>query len=87
MAVDSPADVAYQNKVVTYDILFGIGPDPDHHRGRSQAPRPALGVLSALHAWGSALTHSYIGLMMGRRGRRIMLLVNVAMINVPAGRC
>jgi hypothetical protein len=87
MAVDSPADVAYQNKVVTYDILFGIGPDPGHHRGRSQSSAPAWACSLCSTRGARHSPHSYIDLMMGRRGRQIMLQVNVAMISVPAGRC
>src|SRR5687767_8256647 len=52
------ADIAYQNKAVIYDLLFKasadtlitIAADPEHLGAR-------VGVLSALHTWGSALTH------------------------------
>src|SRR5258705_12702114 len=52
------ADIAYQNKAAIYGILFKasaetmltIAADPKHLGAR-------IGVLSALHTWGSALTH------------------------------
>ncbi len=52
------ADIAYQNKVAIYDILFKasaetmstIAADPKHLGAR-------IGVLSVLHTWGSALNH------------------------------
>src|SRR2546427_8374308 len=52
------ADIAYQNKAIIYDLLFKasaetlvtIAADPKHLGAR-------VGVLSALHSWGSALTH------------------------------
>jgi hypothetical protein len=52
------ADIAYQNKVVIYDILFKaaaetlltIAADPQHLGAR-------IGITMVLHTWGSALTH------------------------------
>jgi hypothetical protein len=52
------ADIAYQNKVVIYDILFKasaqatltIAADPKHLDAR-------IGITSVLHSWGSAMTH------------------------------
>ena len=52
------ADIAYQNKVVVYDLLFRvsaetvttIAADPRHLGGR-------VGFTSVLHTWGSAMTH------------------------------
>jgi hypothetical protein len=52
------ADIAYQNKAVVYDLLFGasaetvttIAADPRHLGGR-------VGYTSVLHTWGSAMTH------------------------------
>jgi hypothetical protein len=52
------ADVAYQNKTVTYDLLFKasaetlttIAADPKHLGAR-------VGITSVLHTWGSAMTH------------------------------
>jgi Putative transposase/Transposase zinc-binding domain len=52
------AAIAYQNKAVTYDLLFKasseatltIAADPKHLGAR-------IGILSVLHTWGSALTH------------------------------
>ena len=52
------ADIAYQNKVAIYDILFKasaetmitIAADPKHLGAR-------IGMLSVLHTWGSALNH------------------------------
>jgi hypothetical protein len=52
------ADIAYQNKTVTYDLLFKasaetlttIAADPKHLGAR-------VGITSVLHTWGSALTH------------------------------
>ena len=52
------ANIAYQNKVVIYHIMFKasaetmitIAADPKHLGAR-------IGVLSILHTWGSALTH------------------------------
>jgi Putative transposase/Transposase zinc-binding domain len=52
------ADIAYQNKAVTYDLLFKasaetmliIGADPEHLGAR-------IGFISVLHTWGSAMTH------------------------------
>ena len=51
-------DIAYQNKAVTYDLLFRasaetmltIAADPKH-LGAS------IGITSVLHTWGSAMTH------------------------------
>jgi putative transposase/transposase-like zinc-binding protein len=52
------ADVAYQNKVAVYDLLFQaasetmlrIAADPKHLGAR-------IGITAVLHTWGSALTH------------------------------
>jgi hypothetical protein len=52
------ADIAYQNKAVTYDLLFKasaetlttIAADPKHLGAR-------VGITSVLHTWGSAMTH------------------------------
>ena len=52
------ADIAYQNKAVIYDLLFKasaetlltIAADPKHLGAR-------IGITSALHSWGSAMTH------------------------------
>jgi Putative transposase/Transposase zinc-binding domain len=52
------ADIAYQNKAVTYDLLFKaaaetlitIAADPKHLGAR-------IGLTAVLHTWGSALTH------------------------------
>jgi hypothetical protein len=52
------ADIAYQNKVVIYDLLFKasaetlitIAADPKHLGAR-------VGITSVLHTWGSAMTH------------------------------
>jgi predicted Zn-ribbon and HTH transcriptional regulator len=52
------ADIAYQNKVVIYDLLFKvsaetlttIAADPKHLGAR-------VGITSVLHSWGSAMTH------------------------------
>jgi hypothetical protein len=52
------ADIAFHNKTVVYDLLFKasadtmitIAADPKHLGAR-------IGVTSALHTWGSALTH------------------------------
>ena len=52
------ADIAYQNKAATYDLLFKasaetlttIAADPKHLGAR-------VGITSVLHTWGSALTH------------------------------
>src|SRR4030081_698199 len=52
------ADIAYQNKAITYELLLNesaetlvtIAADPKHLGAR-------VGVLSVLHSWGSALTH------------------------------
>jgi predicted Zn-ribbon and HTH transcriptional regulator len=52
------ADIAYQNKIVLYDLLFKvsaetmltIAADPKHLGGR-------IGITSVLHTWGSAMTH------------------------------
>src|SRR2546429_1075477 len=52
------ADIAYQNKAVIYDLLFKasaetlitIAADPRHLGAR-------IGITSALHSWGSAMTH------------------------------
>ena len=52
------ADIAYQNKVAIYDILFtasaetmiAIAADPKHLGGR-------IGITAVLHSWGSAMTH------------------------------
>ena len=52
------AEIAYQNKAVTYDLLFKassetmltIAADPKHLGAR-------IGILSVLHTWGSALIH------------------------------
>jgi hypothetical protein len=52
------SDIAYQNKVTIYDILFKasaetlitIAADPKHLGAR-------IGLTSVLHTWGSALTH------------------------------
>ena len=52
------ADIAYQNKAVIYDLLFKvsaetmltIAADPKHLGAR-------IGITTALHTWGSALTH------------------------------
>jgi hypothetical protein len=52
------ADIAYQNKAVVYDLLFKvsaetmltIAADPKHLGAR-------IGITSALHTWGSAMTH------------------------------
>jgi hypothetical protein len=52
------ADIAYQNKTVIYDLLFKvsaetlttIAADPKHLGAR-------VGITSALHTWGSAMTH------------------------------
>ena len=51
-------DIAYQNKVLLYDLLFKasaetlltIGADPKHLGAR-------LGLIGVLHTWGSAMTH------------------------------
>jgi Putative transposase/Transposase zinc-binding domain len=51
-------DIAYQNKVVVYDLLFKasaetlltIAADPKHLGAR-------IGFISVLHSWGSALVH------------------------------
>ena len=52
------ADIAYQNKVAIYDILFtaaaetmiAIAADPKHLGAR-------IGITAVLHTWGSAMTH------------------------------
>jgi hypothetical protein len=52
------ADIAYQSKVVIYDLLFKasaetlitIAADPRHLGAR-------VGITSVLHTWGSAMTH------------------------------
>ena len=52
------ADIAYQNKAVTYDLLFKasaettltIAADPKRLGAR-------IGITSVLHTWGSAMTH------------------------------
>jgi putative transposase/transposase-like zinc-binding protein len=52
------SDIAYQNKMVVYDILFKasaetlstIAADPKHLGAR-------VGITAVLHSWGSALTH------------------------------
>src|SRR5260221_7194167 len=52
------ADIAYQNKTVTYDLLFKasaetlttIAADPKHLGAR-------VGITGVLHTWGSAMTH------------------------------
>jgi Putative transposase len=52
------ADIAYQNKAVTYDLLFKasaetlttIAADPKHLGAR-------VGITSVLHTWGSAMSH------------------------------
>jgi hypothetical protein len=52
------ADIAYQNKQVTYDLLFKaaaettitIAEDPKHLGAR-------IGLTAVLHTWGSAMTH------------------------------
>jgi hypothetical protein len=52
------SDIAYQNKAVTYDLLFKasaealmtIAADPKHLGAR-------IGVTAVLHTWGSAMTH------------------------------
>ncbi len=54
----SIADIAYQNKVLLYDLLFKvtaqtlriIAADPRHLGAR-------IGMTAVLHTWGSALTH------------------------------
>jgi hypothetical protein len=53
-----PAEIAWQNKAVVYDLLFRaaadtmltIGADPKHLGAR-------VGIIAVLHTWGSALTH------------------------------
>ncbi|MBK6720991.1 MAG: transposase [Sphingomonadales bacterium] len=52
------ADIAWQNKAVTYDLLFKaasetmltIAADPKHLGAR-------IGITAVLHTWGSAMTH------------------------------
>ena len=52
------SDIAWQNKVVMYDLLFRaaadttltIAADPKHLGAR-------VGITAVLHTWGSALTH------------------------------
>ncbi len=52
------ADIAYQNKAVTYDLLFKtsaeamltIAADPEHLGAQ-------IGITSVLHTWGSAMPH------------------------------
>lgn len=53
-----PADIAWQNKAVVYDLLFRaavdtmltIAADAGHLGAR-------IGITAVLHTWGSALTH------------------------------
>ena len=53
------ADIAYQNKVVVYDLLLKvaaetlitIAADPEHLGAR-------IGLTAVLHTWGSALTQN-----------------------------